>query len=33
MMAKEPGSGMQMLPVSLNLDLEQAFTERRPEGL
>ncbi len=32
MMAKEPGSGMQMLPVSLNLDLEQAFTERRPEA-
>ncbi len=32
MMAKEPGSGMQMLPVSLSLDLEQAFTERRPEA-
>jgi glucose-6-phosphate 1-dehydrogenase len=32
MMAKEPGSGMQMLPVSLSLDLEQASTLRRPEA-
>ncbi len=32
MLAKEPGSGMKMLPVNLNLDLEQAFTERRAEA-
>ncbi|WJF91549.1 glucose-6-phosphate dehydrogenase [Paraburkholderia bonniea] len=32
MLAKEPGSGMRMLPVNLNLDLEQAFTERRAEA-
>ncbi|NIF56339.1 glucose-6-phosphate dehydrogenase [Burkholderia sp. Ax-1724] len=32
MLAKEPGSGMHMLPVSLNLDLQQAFTERRAEA-
>ncbi|MCX4164981.1 MULTISPECIES: glucose-6-phosphate dehydrogenase [Paraburkholderia] len=32
MLAKEPGSGMHMLPVNLNLDLEQAFTERRAEA-
>jgi glucose-6-phosphate 1-dehydrogenase len=32
MMAKEPGSGMQMLPVSLSLDLETSSTLRRPEA-
>ena len=32
MLAKEPGSGMHMLPVNLNLDLQQAFTERRAEA-
>ncbi len=32
MMAKEPGSGMNMRPVFLNLDLESAFTERRAEA-
>lgn len=32
MMAKEPGSGMKLRPVSLNLDLEAAFTERRAEA-
>ncbi|SNS97318.1 glucose-6-phosphate 1-dehydrogenase [Noviherbaspirillum humi] len=32
LMAKQPGSGMQMLPVNLNLDLQSAFTERRPEA-
>src|SRR5260370_40586176 len=32
MVAKEPGSGMHMLPVNLNLDLQQAFTERRAEA-
>jgi glucose-6-phosphate 1-dehydrogenase len=32
MMAKEPGSGMNMLPVNLNLDLQEAFTERRAEA-
>jgi len=32
MLAKEPGSGLRMLPVNLNLDLEQAFTERRAEA-
>jgi glucose-6-phosphate 1-dehydrogenase len=31
-LAKEPGSGMHMLPVNLNLDLQQAFTERRAEA-
>jgi glucose-6-phosphate 1-dehydrogenase len=32
MMAKEPGSGMKLRPVSLDLDLESAFTERRAEA-
>jgi len=32
MMAKEPGSGMRLRPVSLNLDLESAFTKRRAEA-
>jgi glucose-6-phosphate 1-dehydrogenase len=32
MMAKEPGSGMKLRPVNLNLDLESAFTERRAEA-
>lgn len=32
MMAKEPGSGMKMRPVFLNLDLQSAFTERRAEA-
>ena len=32
MMAKEPGSGMTMRPVFLNLDLQSAFTERRAEA-
>jgi glucose-6-phosphate 1-dehydrogenase len=32
MLAKEPGSGMHMLPVNLNLDLQEAFTERRAEA-
>ncbi|MFM2261993.1 MAG: glucose-6-phosphate 1-dehydrogenase [Pseudomonadota bacterium] len=32
MMAKEPGSGMNMQPVYLNLDLQSAFTERRAEA-
>jgi glucose-6-phosphate 1-dehydrogenase len=32
MMAKEPGSGMRLRPVNLNLDLESAFTERRAEA-
>lgn len=32
MMAKEPGSGMKLRPVSLNLDLESAFTGRRAEA-
>ena len=31
-MAKEPGSGMRMRPVYLNLDLQSAFTERRAEA-
>jgi glucose-6-phosphate 1-dehydrogenase len=31
-MAKEPGSGMRLRPVHLNLDLESAFTERRAEA-
>jgi glucose-6-phosphate 1-dehydrogenase len=32
MMAKEPGSGMHMRPVTLNLDLQQAFMTRRAEA-
>ncbi|MEY4980480.1 MAG: hypothetical protein RLZZ352_2750 [Pseudomonadota bacterium] len=32
MMAKEPGSGMKLRPVKLNLDLETAFAERRAEA-
>lgn len=32
MLAKEPGSGLHMLPVNLNLDLQQAFTGRRAEA-
>jgi glucose-6-phosphate 1-dehydrogenase len=32
MMVKEPGSGMNMRPVSLNLDMQSAFTERRAEA-
>ncbi|PKO30803.1 MAG: glucose-6-phosphate dehydrogenase [Betaproteobacteria bacterium HGW-Betaproteobacteria-9] len=32
MMAKEPGSGMKLRPVNLNLDLESAFSERRAEA-
>jgi glucose-6-phosphate 1-dehydrogenase len=32
MMAKEPGSGMRLRPVSLNLDLESAFSGRRSEA-
>lgn len=32
MLAKEPGSGMHMLPVNLNLDLQQAFAGRRAEA-
>jgi glucose-6-phosphate 1-dehydrogenase len=32
MLAKEPGSGMHVLPVSLNLDLQQAMSGRRPEA-
>jgi glucose-6-phosphate 1-dehydrogenase len=32
MMAKEPGSGMKLRPVSLNLDLQSAFTGRRAEA-
>ncbi|KMZ13895.1 Glucose-6-phosphate 1-dehydrogenase [Candidatus Burkholderia humilis] len=32
MMAKEPGSGMHMQPVTLNLDLQQAMTQRRAEA-
>ncbi len=31
-MAKEPGSGMRRRPVSLDLDLHKAFTERRTEA-
>ncbi|KAB0585130.1 glucose-6-phosphate dehydrogenase [Ideonella dechloratans] len=31
-MAKEPGSGMKRRPVSLDLDLHTAFTERRAEA-
>jgi glucose-6-phosphate 1-dehydrogenase len=32
MMAKEPGSGLRMRPVYLDLDLQSAFTERRAEA-
>jgi glucose-6-phosphate 1-dehydrogenase len=32
MMAKEPGSGMRLRPVSLKLDLEAAFETRRAEA-
>ncbi|RJF96169.1 glucose-6-phosphate dehydrogenase [Noviherbaspirillum saxi] len=32
LMAKQPGSGMHMLPVSLNLDLQSAFAQRRAEA-
>ena len=32
MMAKEPGSGMRLRPVSLNLDFESAFSARRAEA-
>ncbi|WP_246327023.1 glucose-6-phosphate dehydrogenase [Burkholderia guangdongensis] len=32
MLAKEPGSGMHVLPVSLNLDLQQALAGRRAEA-
>jgi glucose-6-phosphate 1-dehydrogenase len=32
MMAKEPGSGMRLRPVNLDLDLELAFSERRAEA-
>jgi glucose-6-phosphate 1-dehydrogenase len=32
MMAKEPGSGMKLRPVKLNLDLHTAFSERRAEA-
>lgn len=32
MMAKQPGSGMHMLPVNLNLDLQSAFPQRRAEA-
>jgi glucose-6-phosphate 1-dehydrogenase len=32
LMAKQPGSGMHMLPVNLNLDLESAFKQRRAEA-
>ncbi|RQS71967.1 glucose-6-phosphate dehydrogenase [Burkholderia sp. Bp8963] len=31
-LAKEPGSGMNMVPVNLNLDLQQAMPERRAEA-
>ncbi len=31
-MAKQPGSGMQMCQVELNLDLQSAFTQRRAEA-
>jgi len=31
-MAKQPGSGMHMLPVNLNLDLQSAFSQRRAEA-
>jgi len=32
MLAKEPGSGLRVLPVSLNLDLQQAIAGRRAEA-
>jgi glucose-6-phosphate 1-dehydrogenase len=32
MMAKEPGSGMKLRPVKLDLDLQTAFAERRAEA-
>jgi glucose-6-phosphate 1-dehydrogenase len=32
MQAKEPGSGMRLSPVQLNLDLHTAFSERRAEA-
>ncbi|MDO9158671.1 MAG: glucose-6-phosphate dehydrogenase, partial [Burkholderiaceae bacterium] len=32
MMAKEPGSGMRLRPVNLNLDLQSAFVARRAEA-
>ncbi len=32
MMAKEPGSGMKLRPVKLDLDLQTAFSERRAEA-
>ncbi|MES2480871.1 MAG: glucose-6-phosphate dehydrogenase [Pseudomonadota bacterium] len=32
MMAKEPGSGMRLRPVNLDLDLESAFSGRRAEA-
>jgi glucose-6-phosphate 1-dehydrogenase len=32
MMAKEPGSGMRLRPVKLDLDLQAAFSERRAEA-
>ncbi|MEZ7815058.1 MAG: glucose-6-phosphate dehydrogenase, partial [Burkholderiaceae bacterium] len=32
MMVKEPGSGMNMRPVNLDLDMRSAFTERRAEA-
>ncbi len=32
MMAKEPGSGMKLRPVKLDLDLQTAFVERRAEA-
>lgn len=31
-MAKQPGSGMHMLPVNLDLDLKSAFAQRRAEA-
>jgi glucose-6-phosphate 1-dehydrogenase len=31
-MAKQPGSGMSMLPVDLKLDLQSAFSQRRAEA-
>lgn len=32
LMAKQPGSGMHMQPVNLNLDLQSAFSQRRAEA-
>ncbi len=32
LMAKQPGSGMEMQQVALNLDLQSAFTQRRAEA-